>query len=233
VSREVSPIRVGVNGAAGRMGRATCRWVEEAPDLELVARTDRDDDLRDALASSEVQVCVDFTVAEVRMKTAAAIVEAGVRPVLGTSGFRAEDVTSIAERCAARGIGGLVVPNFSIGAVLMIELSARAARHLSAVEILETHHATKTDAPSGTALATAARLRAVLGEGHEIPIHSVRLPGFHSRQEVVLGGTDERLVVGHEAISPEAFREGVLLSIRHAPRLDRLVFGLASLLGLA
>ncbi len=228
------------------MGALTCRVVEAAEDLELAGRCGRGDDLAAAVARARADVVVDFTRPEAVRANALSIVNAGARPVIGTSGLDAAAIDELARSCAARRLGGLIAPNFAIGAVLMMRLAAIAARHMSAVEILEAHHPAKRDAPSATALATADSIAAARGGGlaaapaadgaarglHRsgIPIHSTRLPGIVAEQSVVFGEVGQKLVIEHVAYDREAFMPGVLLACRRVTTLDRLVVGLDRLL---
>ena len=202
-------IRVGVAGAAGRMGQATCAAVEAAEGLELAARIDPalGTSLEEALDG--LDVVVDFTRPDTALANARACVAAGVHCVVGTSGW---DVAGL------DGVDGagkvLFCPNFAIGAVLMMRFAAEASKHLAAAEIVELHHDQKLDKPSGTAARTAA-----LMEG-EVPIHSVRLPGLVAHQEVILGGLGETLTIRHDSLSRESFMPGVLLAVRRVAEIE-------------
>ncbi len=195
-------IRVGVAGAAGRMGQATCAAVDAADDLELAARIDPALDLALADALPGLDVVVDFTRPDTALDNARACVRAGVHVVVGTTGWDVE---------ALRGETGanvFVAPNFAIGAVLMMRFAAEASRHMARAEIVELHHDGKLDAPSGTAARTAQ-----LMEG-DVPIHSVRLPGLVAHQEVILGDVGQTLTIRHDSIARESFMPGVLLAVR-------------------
>jgi len=159
-------------------------------------------ELVDALDAADA--VVDFTAPTAVVPNVLAAVEAGVPAVVGTSGWAVDDVDAAAR---AAGVPVFYAPNFAIGAVLMMRFAVEAARHLERVEIVELHHATKVDAPSGTAKATAAAL------GGDVPIHSVRLPGLVAHQEVLLGGPGELLTIRHDALSREAYVPGVLLAL--------------------
>lgn len=241
--------RVVVHGAGGRMGRLACAAIEATSDLALVARCGRGDDLIARARSERADVVVDFTLPHVVGPAALAVVAAGVRPVIGTSGLDAASRTELARRCEERRLGGIVAPNFAIGALLMVRFAALAARWLPQVEIVEAHHAAKQDAPSGTAIATAeaiARARAeaavdcaaVPGAGnpargdvrHGVAIHSLRLPGVVAEQTVTFGEAGQKLVIEHVAYSRDAYMPGVLLACRAVMQLDRLVVGLDQLL---
>ncbi|MBM4013593.1 MAG: 4-hydroxy-tetrahydrodipicolinate reductase [Planctomycetes bacterium] len=242
-------IRVAVNGAHGRMGRLACAAIEAAPDLELVARSGRGDDVVAAARAGGAEVVVDFTLPDVVGGAARAVIAAGIRPVIGTSGMTQVLREELAAACAARRLGGVVVPNFAVGAIVMMRLAELAARFLPAVEIVEAHHAQKQDAPSGTAIATAERLAAVRvacgskgvaagavesrARGEEragIRMHSLRLPGVVAEQSITFGETGQKLVIEHVAYSREAYMPGVLLACRGVMKLDRLVVGLDDLL---
>jgi 4-hydroxy-tetrahydrodipicolinate reductase len=203
-------IRVGVAGAAGRMGATTCAAVEGAEDLVLAARIDPalGTALEDVLA--DVDVVVDFTRPDTALENARACVRAGVHCVVGTSGW---DVDALE---GAEGDGKvLFCPNFAIGAVLMMRFAAEASRHMGAAEIVELHHDGKLDKPSGTAARTAALMQG------DVPIHSVRLPGLVAHQAVILGGLGETLTIRHDSLSRESFMPGVLLAVRKVAGIER------------
>jgi 4-hydroxy-tetrahydrodipicolinate reductase len=211
-------IRVAVAGAAGRMGETVCRAVEGAPDMELVARADPalDASLTEALAEGP-EVLVDFTRPETALDNAAAAVAAGVHVVIGTTGFDAGQLESL----GGKGANVFVAPNFAIGAVLMMQFAAQAARHMARAEIIELHHDGKLDKPSGTAARTAQLMTAAAGsDGFEVPIHSVRLPGLVAHQEVILGDVGQTLTIRHDSIDRESFMPGVLLAVRRVGDLD-------------
>lgn len=223
-------IRVAVAGAGGRMGGMVVTAVSSAPDLVVVAEVEAGDDLATTLAASEAQVLVDFTVPAVGGIHLETAIASGVHPVIGTTGIDPACLERATEGARERGIGGVVAPNFALGAVMMIELARRAAPHWDAVEILEAHHPAKQDAPSGTALRTREAIAGVRSDSGEIPIHSVRLPGFVASQEIWFGGAGERLSIRHDTLDRTCFAPGILLAIRSAPTLRELVLDLAPLL---
>jgi 4-hydroxy-tetrahydrodipicolinate reductase len=206
-------IRVAVAGAAGRMGQTVCGAVEAAEDLALTGRADPalGTGLADVLADADV--LVDFTTPATAVQNAREAMAAGVHVVIGTTGF------DVAELPAASGANVFVAPNFAIGAVLMMQFAAQAARHMAKAEIIELHHDRKLDAPSGTAARTAALMREA--GASEVPIHSVRLPGLVAHQEVILGDVGQTLTIRHDSIDRQSFMPGVLLAIRRVPTLRR------------
>jgi 4-hydroxy-tetrahydrodipicolinate reductase len=223
-------IKVAVAGAAGRMGQTVCAAVEGAPELELVARADPalDATIADALRAGP-QVLVDFTVPATALANARTAVEAGVHVVIGTTGF---DLTELEAFRGARA-NVFVAPNFAIGAVLMMQFAAEAAKHMRAAEIIELHHDGKLDKPSGTAARTARLMVAARGSdgGYEVPVHSVRLPGLVAHQEVILGDIGQTLTIRHDSIDRASFMPGVLLAVRRVAGLeDSPVVGLEQLL---
>jgi len=242
-------IRVGVLGSRGRMGTAVCAAVEGDSELELVATVDLGDSL-EALTRARCQVAVDFTGPDSVMENISFCIKNGIAVVVGTSGFTAEKIDMVRLWVSQRPNSRvLIAPNFSVGAVLMMEFSARASRFFESVEIIEMHHPEKLDAPSGTALHTAERI-AQIRKGMQLPpdatehdelharganvsdvrIHSVRLKGLIAHQEVLLGGTGETLTIRHDSFTRESFMPGVLLSIKEVGHLDGLTIGLESLL---
>jgi 4-hydroxy-tetrahydrodipicolinate reductase len=247
-------IKVGVLGARGRMGRTLCAAVADAADMELSAEIDQDDS-RDALAGCDV--IVDFTHPGVVMDNLRWCVEHGLNVVVGTSGFGEERLAEVREWFAGQGPGGsrvLIAPNFSVGAVLMMRFAEQAARFFESAEVIELHHANKADAPSGTALRTAAMIaaaRTAAGLGappdatvSEVPgargatvddihVHSVRVSGLVAHQEVLFGGHGETLTIRHDSLDRASFMPGVLLAIREVASLPAgLTVGLEALLGL-
>jgi 4-hydroxy-tetrahydrodipicolinate reductase len=236
-------IRVAVNGAGGRMGALAVLAIGECADLELVASCGRGDDLAAAVRAARADVVVEFTRPDCVRANALAIVEAGARPVIGTSGVDGATRGELQKRCAERQLGGILAPNFAIGAVLMMRLAEIAAHHMPAIEIVEAHHATKVDAPSGTAIATAERVGRVRGPSLSppggaargelksgIPVHSLRLPGVVAEQKIWFGELGQKLSIEHVTYSREAYMPGVVLACRKVMKLDHFVIGLDELL---
>jgi 4-hydroxy-tetrahydrodipicolinate reductase len=220
-------IRVGVAGAAGRMGQTVCEAVEAAEGMELAAKVDPE--LRVELASvlGEVDVVVDFTVPDTALGNVKACLEAGVHTVVGTTGFDLEAAREAAEAASAN---CFVAPNFAIGAVLLMEVAQKIAPHMPECEIVELHHDRKLDAPSGTARRTQELIDAAGGNVHQ-PIHSIRLPGLVAHQEVVFGGVGQTLSLRHDSIDRHSFMPGVVLAVRRVAELpDRFTVGLERLL---
>ncbi|MXX31204.1 MAG: 4-hydroxy-tetrahydrodipicolinate reductase [Chloroflexi bacterium] len=260
-------IRVVMSGA-GNMGGQIMAAIESADDLELIGALDglssggsvevagRQIPLSntlDALADWSPDVVVDFSNAEWSVQLIPAAVEAGVRPVIGTSGLSDEVIADAERRVNEAGLGGVVAANFALGAVLMMHLANIAAPLFDSVEIIEQHHDGKVDAPSGTAVATAQSMRAARDsdfsrneaqrhnvEGHDsrgaelggASLHSVRLPGLVAHQVIIFGGADETLTIRHDSMSRASFIPEILRAVRAAPELDHLVIGLDRLLGL-
>jgi 4-hydroxy-tetrahydrodipicolinate reductase len=212
-------IRVAVAGAAGRMGETVCRAVEAAEDMELTGKADPQLGTSVAEVVGEADVLVDFSVPETALDNAHQAVSAGVHVVIGTTGF---DLAALDE---LQGANVFAAPNFAIGAVLMMQFAAQAARHMAKAEIIELHHDRKVDAPSGTAALTAKLM------GGDVPIHSVRLPGLVAHQEVILGDVGQTLTIRHDSLDRESFMPGVLLAVRRVGSLtESPVIGLDKLL---
>jgi 4-hydroxy-tetrahydrodipicolinate reductase len=212
----MSTIRVAVAGAAGRMGQTVCEAVQGADDMELVARADPALDTTLAQALDEhPDVLVDFTIPTTAVANAREAVAAGVHVVIGTTGFDPNELSG------ATGANIFIAPNFAIGAVLMMQFSQQAARHMARAEIIELHHETKVDAPSGTAARTAALMSEASPELGEVPVHSVRLPGLVAHQEVILGDVGQTLTIRHDSTDRTSFMPGVLLAIRRVSTLAK------------
>jgi 4-hydroxy-tetrahydrodipicolinate reductase len=208
------------------MGQTVCDAVSGADDMELVARADPalDTTLAQALAQRP-DVLVDFTVPGTAVTNAREAVAAGVHVVIGTTGFDPAELSDVT------GANIFIAPNFAIGAVLMMQFAQQAARHMARAEIIELHHHTKVDAPSGTAARTAALMSDASPELGQVPIHSVRLPGLVAHQEVILGDVGQTLTIRHDSTDRTSFMPGVLLAVRKVPTLPNSpVVGLEHLL---
>jgi len=240
-------IKVGVLGAKGRMGMEACRAISAADDLELVAQIDLGDSL-DLLTTNGAKVVVDFTHPDAVMKNLEFAISHGIHVVVGTTGFTPEKLSIIKGWLASQPkVGALIAPNFGLGAVLMMQFAAKAARYFESVEIVELHHPDKADAPSGTATLTAEMITQARAEAKrpampdktsstldgargakvgDVPVHSVRLRGLVAHQEVLLGDQGETLSIRHDSIDRSGFMPGVLLALREVWKRPGLTFGL-------
>jgi 4-hydroxy-tetrahydrodipicolinate reductase len=247
-----SPHRVGVIGANGRMGTEVRRAVSAAPDMTVSAGLDLGDDLTQ-LAAAGCTVAVDFTHPDVVMDHIRYAVGAGIHCVIGTSGFDAGRIADVRELAAGQpDVGVLIVPNFALGAVLAMKFAAISARYFESAEIVELHHAGKADAPSGTAVAAAARIgqaRAAAGLSavpdattHDpdgargavvsgVHVHAVRMPGLVAHLELLFGSAGETLTIRHDSFTRDSFMPGVLAAIRAVGQRPGVTVGLDALLG--
>lgn len=242
-------IKLLVNGAFGRMGQISAEAIRDNPNFELVGQTGREFNLKKSIEDSGAQVVLDFTHPDAVLANALTIIEAGVRPVIGTSGLKKEEVKQLQARCASLKRGGIIVPNFSLGAVLMMKHAQAMSRYMPAVEIIEMHHDQKVDSPSGTALRTAELmaeshpgLHSSLKSGKEIlpgarganyygiHIHSVRLPGFLAHQQIIFGNKGETLTLRHDTLDRSCFVPGICLACEAVMNLDHMVYGLETLI---
>jgi len=222
-------IRVGVAGASGRMGATVCGAVEEADGMELAGRADPALGVELAEILGDVDVVVEFTTPATSLANSIACLEAGVHVVVGATGF---DLGKLRDAAESSGTGAncFVAPNFAIGAVLLMELAQKAAKHMPECEIIELHHDKKLDAPSGTAKRTEELIVAAGGHVHQ-PVHSIRLPGLVAHQEVLFGGTGQTLSIRHDSIDRSSFMPGVVLAVSKVGQLeDRFTVGLEKLL---
>jgi 4-hydroxy-tetrahydrodipicolinate reductase len=269
-------IPVVVNGAAGKMGREVVKAIASAEDMQLIAAVDRNpevmgldvgevagrgalevpivNDLEASLVMAtqdKIQgVMVDFTHPSGVYANTRAAIAYGVRPVVGTTGLSDEQINDLKEFAEKASTGALVIPNFSIGVVLLQQASLQAAKYFDHVEIIELHHNQKADAPSGTAIKTAQMLAelgkqfnpAQVEEKEEMPgakgavtddnirIHSVRLPGLIAHQEMIFGAPGQIYTLRHDTSDRSCYMPGVLLSIRKVTELKTLVYGLENIL---
>jgi 4-hydroxy-tetrahydrodipicolinate reductase len=225
-------IPVAIVGAAGRMGRFAAQLLERSDAFALVASIGSREDLGARLRASEPSVALDVTRAGLGFEHGAAMLEAGVRPLIGTSGVSLEENAALDRIARELGLGGLVVPNFSLGMCLLQRAAVEAARHFASAEIVEMHHERKKDAPSGTSLDTAERMRAARGaSSSEIPIHSVRLPGLYAHQIVTFGAAGESYTLRHDMSDTSAFGPGILRGLEHASKVLGVGRGIQLALG--
>ena len=246
-------IKVAVLGAKGRMGAETVKAISAASDLNLVAQIDLGDSINQ-LATSGAQVVVDFTHPDAVMNNLEFAINNGIHVVVGTTGFDDSKLNQVKGWLAKNPkVGAVIAPNFGLGAVLMMQFAAKAARYFESVEIVELHHPEKADAPSGTAsrtaeLITEARKAAARpampdktssglsgargAKVGDVPVHSVRLRGLVAHQEVLLGDQGETLSIRHDSIDRSGFMPGVLLAVREVVKTPGLTFGLEHLMDL-
>ncbi len=246
-------IKVAVLGAAGRLGSAAVAAIEQAEDLEVVARLGRGDDLNIIQDSGATHV-LDLTVPDQTEKNVRNAVAAGKHTVVGTTGWDEAKRRNLAQLLTEHPeVGVMIAPNFAIGSVLASQFAAAAAKYFESVEIIELHHPNKVDAPSGTAIRTAeliaaARAEASVPAGPDatqtqlegargalvdgIPVHAVRLRGLTAHQEVLLGGVGETLTFRHDSYGHDSFMHGVLLALRTVAQRPGLAYGLDNYLEL-
>ena len=248
-------ITVVVSGANGRMGQETVKAIKAAPDLELVGTVDLGDDLNAILTQRKPDAVVDFTTPEAAMPNIRTALSNGVVPIVGTTGISPEDRLEVAELCKKFSIGAMIAPNFALGAVLLMRFCREAAAYFPDAEVIEMHHEKKLDAPSGTATATAegiaegrkglratalpsAAFEKISGSrggkaAGDVPVHSIRLPGFIASEMVVFGGLGQTLTIRHDTVDRSSFMPGVLLALRKVPEIRsnaKLTYGLEQLM---
>ncbi|AOH38956.1 4-hydroxy-tetrahydrodipicolinate reductase [Dialister pneumosintes] len=261
-------IKVLVNGACGRMGSEVVRTLEVEKDLQLIAavdpqhaggnlgmltRTNYKDipiykNLNEALTICVPDVVIDFTTPSIIKESAKTVISKGIHMIIGTTGLTVEDREELSNMVDITGSHVLIAPNFSLGAVLLIKVSAEIAKYMPNTEIIELHHNHKYDAPSGTAKLTAEKIAEARiltaekdntkesligargGKYHDITIHSVRLPGYVAHQEVLFGGHGETLTIKHDSLDRKSFMPGVMLAVKNIFKHPGLVYGLENYL---
>lgn len=217
-----APLRVCVLGAGGRMGRFACALLGRSAGFELAGRAESEAEIEAALRGATLGL--DFTVAGLGAAHGRRLLEAGVRPVIGTSGVDEGELAELDALARARGLGGRVVPNFSLGAWFLARMAHEAGGLFARLEIVETHHEKKRDAPSGTAAALARELERDTGE--QVPVHSLRLPGAYAEHAVHCGAPGETLELRHAMSGPEAFAPGILFALELAATDEGVRLGL-------
>ncbi|MFS0645026.1 4-hydroxy-tetrahydrodipicolinate reductase [Siminovitchia sp. 179-K 8D1 HS] len=262
-------INIVVAGPRGRMGREAVNLVKETPHFRLAGVLDRVNnrkllsdvegfagldvpvftDIHECFQQIEADVLIDLTTPDIGFLHTKTALENGVRPVVGTTGFTPEQLEELKELAKRNGIGGIIAPNFAVGAVLMMKFAQTAAKYFEDVEIIEMHHDQKLDAPSGTAVKTAEMIsvnREPKKQGHEneketisgargadvdgMRIHSVRLPGLVAHQQVIFGSGGQTLTIRHDSYNRASFMSGVKVSVETVLKLDTLVYGLESII---
>lgn len=261
-------VRIVVNGAGGRMGSEVVRTAMEEKDITVIGGVDPShggedlgtlchlkpmgiqtaSSLDEVLQGEKPDVIVDFTNPKVIFSNAKKILGQGIHMVIGTTGLTADNRSELEKICKKTGAHGLIAPNFSLTAVLLMEAAAKISKYLPNVEIIELHHNHKFDAPSGTALLTAekiAKSRTLKpdedhtkeslpgvrgGKCNGIPIHSVRLPGYVAHEEVLFGGYGETLTIRQDSLDRKCFMPGVMLACKKVAEIPGLVYGLENYL---
>lgn len=255
-------IKVAVCGALGRMGQEVVNAVKNADGMEIVALIDLAStgqefdgikvgtDLEAVLSSVKADAVVDFTQPDSVYQNAIAALNAGVRPVIGTTGLSVEQLDELEKLSSQKNVGCLIAPNFTVGAVLMMKFAQMAAKYFDNAEIIELHHNQKKDAPSGTAIKTAqlmaqeksnfahnncAEVELVQGSrggnfDSNIHIHSVRMPGYMASQEVIFGSPGEVFKIRHDSVDRKCYMAGVLMSVRYICENNNFVYGLENIL---
>ena len=252
--------KVIIAGFKGKMGSTAVQMVKDDQELELAALLDpfaAEEEVdgvpvfqsKEDLIGFEADVWVDFTTPKFAYENTRFALENGFAPVVGTTGFTPEEIQELTSLSEEKKLGGLIAPNFAIGAILLMQFAAQAAKYFPHLEIIELHHDKKKDAPSGTAVKTAelvSQTRTSLQQGAAdeeelmagargaafdgFRIHSVRLPGLVAHQEVIFGAQGEGLTIRHDSYDRISFMSGVNLAIKEVIKREKLVYGLEHLL---
>lgn len=250
-------IKVAVCGSCGKMGQEVVKAVVADPELELTAKIDLIctgekiyKSIEEAMSSEEIDVLVDFTQPVSIFENAKTCINAGIRPVIGTTGLSDSQVEELRKLSNEKNVPALIAPNFTTGAVLMMMFAKEAAKYFDNAEIIELHHNQKKDAPSGTAIKTAqlmAEANDSFAKGNceevelvkgarggksysDIQIHSVRMPGYIASQEVIFGASGQILKIRHDSMDRTCYMKGVIMAIKHVIANDDFVYGLENIL---
>lgn len=247
-------INIAVCGANGKMGQEIVKAVENAEDLALVAKIDIKNgefaSIKDAKDSVKIDVLIDFTQPASIFENALYCLNNGINIVIGTTGLKDEQIEELKSLSQKSGLGCLIAPNFSTGAVLMMKFAQMASKYFNNAEIIELHHNQKKDAPSGTAVKTAAlmaeennnfttgncaEIETIEGARgansyNNIHIHSVRMPGYIASQEVIFGASGQILTIRHDSMNRECYMPGILMAVRYINKNKNFVYGLENIL---
>ncbi|MUV39792.1 4-hydroxy-tetrahydrodipicolinate reductase [Lentibacillus sp. JNUCC-1] len=233
-------IRIVLAGPRGKMGGIVQQMIKQTEGFDLVGCIDRKsgnpdlqapvfDNAYTCFEQIEADVLVDFTVADACFEHCRAAIAQHVRPVVGTSGMTEKQMNELVQLTQTHKTGCIIAPNFSTGAVLMMQFAKMAAKLFPETEIIEKHHNQKVDAPSGTAIKTAEMLERDHAN-KTIPIHSIRLPGLMAHHEVIFGGEGETLSIKHDSYSRDSFMEGIKWAVHHVMTMDHFIYGLEEML---
>lgn len=248
-------IKVAVCGALGKMGQEVVQAVTECPETELVAKIDIASTkmyhhIEDAARVTDIDVLVDFTQPKSIFENAKYCLNNGIKIVIGTTGLTDEQIEELKKLSQEKNTGCLIAPNFSTGAVLMMMFARQASKYFDNAEIIELHHNQKKDAPSGTAIKTAAMMAEVKDdftkgncpetetiEGarggnaySNIHIHSVRMPGYIASQEVIFGSSGQIMTIRHDSMDRKCYMQGVLLAVKHVAKNNDFIYGLDNIM---
>jgi 4-hydroxy-tetrahydrodipicolinate reductase len=234
---------VSIVGASGRMGTLAKSLVDASADLSLHSLLDSKSPL-DKMNGADV--VLDFTLPDVSPKVVEHAIRNNLKIVVGTSGWNQAKVAVAAKQLESHPEAAvLIIPNFSVGSMLLQRFSAQAAKFFDSIEIIEAHHVGKVDSPSGTAIRTAEIISQarenqplVPGVGQQargemvagVPVHSLRIQGISAKQDVVFGGNSEVLTISHDVSSHTAYSHGILLSINAVKSMHGLRIGLESII---
>jgi 4-hydroxy-tetrahydrodipicolinate reductase len=244
-----------IGGIHGSMGRRVQAAVDATDDLKVVGGLDRQTNLASQFPvfqkvediNVQADVWVDFTIASVAKVNAEWALQHDFNVIIGTSGLDQADFKALGQLAVAHHQRLLIVPNFAISAVLLMQFAEKAAQYFPDAEVVEAHHADKVDSPSGTARATAQLISAARQKSpiapketsqpargewvDNVPVHALRLPGYVAQEEVLFGGQGESLSIKQVSFDRSSFMPGVLLAVRQIRTLpEGLTVGLDALL---
>lgn len=235
-------VRVIINGAQGRMGQVAARALSTMPDFTIVAAIGRADSLLAHIKQDQPDVVLDFTTPDAVYANTELMIAHTVRPIIGTTGLTAAQIITLQQQAEAKQLGGIIAPNFSLGALLMMRFAKMAARYFPSAQIIEMHHEQKKDIPSGTAVLTAALINETKNRQQDtilpgtgitdgaVKIHALRMPGVIANQQVIFAGPGETLTIDQRVQDREVFAAGIRLACEKVMGLNRLIYGLEQLL---
>nr|MBI1231931.1 hypothetical protein [Cytophagales bacterium] len=223
--REKMTYKIVIIGASGRMGQTAEEALGASENFNIVGRVGRQDDLEEILKETKPDVAIELTDHTSVLSNSQTIIKHGVRPVIGASGLKQDDIEQLAKDCKVQDIGGAVIPNFSIASAIANSMVGRLSQYFDDISIVEFHHAAKKDKPSGT-----ARYVAEISGIPEKEIASIRSDGYLAKQQVYISGVGERLVIDHESFNRDSFKKGILIVCEKVMEFDELKLGLESII---
>lgn len=237
-----------INGASGKMGSLSVATLSKNPNFNKVISATKNDNLQLLLEKHQPDLAVDFTLPDCVFENAITLIENNIRPVIGASGLNAQQISELQQKCATKKLGGIIAPNFSLSAALMMQYATNAANYFSQIEIIEAHHTKKIDAPSATALQTANLIANAVKKSDKknitnntepaargqkesnCHIHSLRIDGCFAEQKVIFAGPSEQLIIEQKASDRAAMMPGLIIACLKVINLEKLVYGLENIL---
>jgi 4-hydroxy-tetrahydrodipicolinate reductase len=225
MQQKLQQITVAIIGSNGKMGKLVDAIIQKQANAKIVARITEKDDLNSILQLTQPDVALEFRSNLSVFTNAATIIKHNVRPIIGSSGLNIAQINQLQDMCQSKSLGGLVIPNFSLGMALLSNFSRTLKEYYNNFSLIEYHHQHKNDKPSGTAKYLANILNC-----NEAEIGSIRSSGFKAKQQIYVSAAGERIILDHEVFDNSCYEAGILLALNKVVGLNQLIIGLENIL---